>query len=275
MITRARTTLLTVAALSIVAFLASASPASARISAIPTFDSQFRAGAKAIGDAIARNPRHIRRVRFSLLPPGGRPVAISDTRLGSFPRHGKNFLILSTGDARLAARRNTSDALGRGQGGPFVRGARDVTILRIDLRVPRTSCLSFRFRFLTEEFPEFVGDEFNDFFIAELGDSTWNATSNESPVINAPGNFAFGPEGRLVTVNGQGPASVSAANARGTTYDGATDVLRASTPVGRGTRTLYLSIGDQGDRDYDSAVFIDNLTLDDPEPCETGVVVDE
>jgi hypothetical protein len=50
-------------------------------------------------------------------------------------------------------------------------------------------------------------------------------------------------------------------NARGTTFDGATRLFRASTPVTPGRHRLYLSIFDQGDRIYDSAVFLDNLRV--------------
>ena len=84
--------------LSVVAALmlaAAAPPAGAKIRAIPNIDSQFRQGARDVGNAIARNRRQVRRVSVSLLPPGGRPVAIANTRRVGFPRHGKNYLILS------------------------------------------------------------------------------------------------------------------------------------------------------------------------------------
>ena len=70
-----------------------------------------------------------------------------------------------------------------------------------------------------------------------------------------------------------GDASVSAFNARGTTYDGATRLLRASTPVTPGRHHLYLSIFDQGDRIYDSAVFLDNLGTTNAKKCRTGVAI--
>lgn len=206
-----------------------------------------------------------------MLPPGGRPVAISTTRLAGFPRHGKSYAILSTGDARAAGRRNLSGEFGRGAGGPFVRGARDVVIFRIDLRVPRhASCLSFRFRYLTEEFPEFVSSEFNDAFIAETNDTTWTTASNDDPTISAPDNFAQTEGGQLISVNASGPFALSERNARGTTYDGATRILRASTPIRPGKRKVYLSIFDQGDRQFDSAVFVDDLTLNRRSPCRSG-----
>src|SRR5215212_4143548 len=190
---------------------AGAAPADAKISALPSVDSQFRKGATNLAKAIADRPKQVARGRFAMLPPGGRPVALSTTKLADFPRNGKGYAILSSGDARLASRANKEKDLSRGNGGPFLRGARDVTIFRIDLRVPDSaSCLSFRFRFLTEEFPEYVGTEFNDGFIAELGSSSWDATSNENPTIIAPGNFALDPNQHLITVNGAGPAAVDA-----------------------------------------------------------------
>jgi hypothetical protein len=248
--------------------------AAAKITALPNVDSQFRKGSNALAKSIARSPRFVRRGTFSMLPPGGRPVALSTTRLAGFPRRGKSYAILTTGDSRRAGSRNNSDDFGRGTGGPFVRGARDVVIFRIDLRVPsHANCLSFRFKYLTEEFPEFVSSEFNDAFIAESGDTTWTAASNEDPTISAPDNFARTEGGRLISVNASGPAALSAANAKGTTYDGATRVLRASTPVDPGTRRVYLSIFDQGDRQFDSAVFVDDLTLNrrSSSSCQPGV----
>jgi hypothetical protein len=250
-------------------------PASARISALPSVDSQFRKGATRLAKSMARHPKQVVRGRFSIIPSGGRPAAVATTRLAGFPRVGKSYAILSNGDSRDASRKNREGDLSRGDGGPFLRGARDVTIFRVDLKVPRkASCLSFSFRFLTEEFPEFVGTEFNDAFIAELGDSSWDAGTNQNPVIVAPDNFALDPNRHLISVNGAGPATVHKSSAKGTTYDGATRLLRASTPIRPGRRTLYLSIFDQGDRQYDSAVFIDNLRLHDPATCTPGVVSD-
>ena len=47
--------------------------------------------------------------------------------------------------------------------------------------------------------------------------------------------------------------------AAGTTYDGATPILSAATPITPGAHKLYLSIFDQGDHIYDSAVMVDNI----------------
>jgi hypothetical protein len=150
-----------------------------------------------------------------------------------------------------------------------------VVIWRTDFRVPKgANCLSLRFRFLSEEFPEFVNDIYNDAFIAELDESNWDASGSDDPTITAPNNFAVDSAGRPIRVNAVGDTSMSAAQARGTTYDGATRLLRASTRVTPGSHTLYLSIFDQGDRQYDSAVFVDRVVVSKSGSCATGVVLD-
>ena len=212
---------------------------------------------------------------FAARPPYGRVAATSTKRLAGFPRSGKSYMILSNGHATSADDKNSSGSKSQNAGGPSIRGARDVTIFRVNLKVPKNAnCLSFRFRFLTEEFPEFVKKEFNDAFIAELDETTWSTNTLGSPKIDAPRNFATGPQGKLISVNGVGDTSVSKAQAKGTTYDGATRVLRASSRIKPGNHRLYLSIFDQGDRQYDSSVFIDKLTLTNSASCNTGVIVD-
>ena len=247
-----------------------ATPAGSRIVEYPRDPS-----ATAVARAMADDPKIIKRAVFSAVPPGSKPTAVSTTRLAGFPRSGKSFAILTNGNARSADDPNTSGSTGSTAGGPSIRGARDVTIMRIDLRIPwNANCLSFRFRFLSEEFPEFVDDEFNDAFIAELDGSNWRASDKENPDITAPANFAVTSGNRPIRINRIGDTSVTAARARGTTYDAATRILRASTKVKSTTRHLYLSIFDQGDRIYDSAVFIDKLIIARRSRCTNGVVVE-
>lgn len=225
-----------------------------------------------LAKAMARDGRLVRRAVFSALPPSSKPAAVSTTRLAGFPTRGKSFTILSTGNARRADDPNNAPDTGSESRGPSIRGARDVLIMRVDLRVPKGhNCLSFDFRFLSEEYPEFIGDDFNDAFIAELGTSDWSAGTKEDPAINAPRNFATDTAGNPIRVNKVGDTTMTAAAANGTTYDGATRKLRASTRIVSGNRRLYLSIFDQGDRIFDSAVFIDNLRTSKATACRTGV----
>jgi hypothetical protein len=247
-----------------------------RIMPTPNRGGEELRAARRLARAIVANRRWIRGASFSSIPPFGDPAAISTKRLTHFPRHGRSFAILTTGDAKLADNLDFSDATGIENGGPSIRGSRDVTIFRITLQVPsEASCLSVRFRFLSEEFPEFIGNVYNDAFVAELDLSNWNTVSKDNPRIVAPNNFAADEEGNPISVNAVGDASIASFyRGQGTTYDGATRLLRASTPISPGRHVLYLSIFDQGDRSYDSAVFLDRLTLNNRRPCKSGAVKD-
>jgi hypothetical protein len=225
--------------------------------------------------AMAGDPGIVRRAVFSAVPPSSKPAAVSTTKLGGFPRSGESFAILSTGNARIADDPNREPDAGSQSRGPSIRGARDVVIMRIDLDIPSdANCLSFNFRFLSEEYPEFVGDAYNDAFIAELDNSSWTAATKDDPTVRAPRNFARDRKGNPIRINRAGVETMRRRNARGTTYDGATRLLRASTPVTPGRHRLYLSIFDQGDRVYDSAVFLDNLRANSRRPCRSGLAVE-
>jgi hypothetical protein len=132
------------------------------------------------------------------------------------------------------------------------------------------SCLSFDFRFLSEEYPTRLGSPFNDAFVAELDATTWTTSGS---AISAPGNFAVLPNGQPVTIKSTGAATMSPAEAAGTPYGAATTLLHAQIPVSQGAaHSLYLSIFDHGDSAVDSAVFIDNLTLTTPAgTCTKGL----
>lgn len=233
-------------------------------------------GATNLARAIFENPdSKLVRAKFVTIPPGNNPAAVTSRPLAGFPVKNGSFAILSTGCAHFAPWKNFSGRTGCRNGGVKTRGARDVIIWRIRIDVPKgANCLSFRFKFLSEEYPEFVGTEFNDAFIAEVGNSpSWKASDFQSPAITAPDNFATTRNGRdHISVNGTGIAKVSRAAAKGTTYDAATGKLRASTRVKPGKQLLYLSLFDQGDRQYDSAVFIDRLLIRDADTCKSGLV---
>jgi hypothetical protein len=258
------------APLALAVVVAVPSPAAADIIEYP-----LNPSATPLARAMAGDPSIVRRAAFSALPPGAKPAAVSTTRLAGFPRSGRSFAILSTGNARLADDANDSRNAGSESGGPSIRGARDVVIMRIDLRIPENAnCLSFNFRFLSEEYPEFVADLYNDAFIAELDGSTWTASTKDDPAIRAPRNFAVDRQGNAIRINRAGVSTMRRRLARGTTYDGATRLLRASTRVTPGRHRLYLSILDQGDRIYDSAVFVDNLRANRRTPCRSGLAVE-
>jgi len=205
---------------------------------------------------------------FDALPPNGSAPAVVDGPLAGFPVAGPTASLLTTGDPSRADDPNDGN-VGADLGGS-ARGAFDVTVLRVPIAVPDgANCLSFRFRFLSEEYPEYVGGEYNDAFIAELDESNWSV---DGSAITAPRNFAFAPGPTEISINATGPAAVSREEAAGTTYDAATAMLFASTPVTPGAHTLFLSIFDQGDGALDSAVLVDELITRTapPEACRAG-----
>lgn len=197
---------------------------------------------------------------------------IGDASLAGFPTSGSTFGLLTTGDPTIADTPNDGQAEGQAveaqdNGAPRGDTDHDVTVIRIGVDVPATrNCLSLDYRFLSEEFPEFVGSQFSDAFIAELDTTQWSTSGTN---ISRPGDFATNT-GEPVSVNGMGPVSVSAAEAAGTTYDGATQRVTTKTPVTPGPHLVYLSIFDQGDAIYDSAVFLDRLAFitESPSTCK-------
>ena len=157
--------------------------------------------------------------------------------------------------------------LGTELGGTSKLNGRDLTQLRVNLNAPAgTNYISFDFAFYSEEFPEFIGSSFNDVFVAEIGASNITASGNQ---VAAPNNFVKDPNGNMITVNNA--FGVTAENAAGTTYDGATPRLKTQTAINSGQPVvLNLSIADLGDSRYDSSVFVDNIAFSNNPNCVTA-----
>lgn len=259
-------------------------PAQAAIS--PTGD------AHAIATAIAGLGANVTGASFVTVG-GPNTNGVGDSSLSNFPTDGPTYAVLTTGLATSADDPNTNmpdsasagddkstDLNGGGtQDGAHFRGNTDydVSVLKVDLNIPATAnCLTLDFQFYSEEYFDFVGQAYNDAFIAELDVSNWTTSGS---TISAPQNFAFDGSGNVVSVNATGVGTATAANAAGTTYDAATPLLSAATPVTPGAHSVYLSIFDQGDQILDSATFIDNLRVGSvPDPatqCVPGATVNQ
>lgn len=206
-----------------------------------------------------------------VVPPNGSPAAVSDTDLTLFPLSGDDNLILSTGDATAADAPDDSESRSADNGaqnsnaGP---GIFDQVTLRVDLQIPEgRNCLTLDYRLLTEEFDEFVGAEFNDAFLAEINESSFTLQSDGTVI--APNNFAVGPDGEPTTVKGSG---TSTDNSLGTTYDGGSPILRATTPITPGAQSIFLTVYDAGDAIYDTTVLVDNIKARDvpASDCKVG-----
>jgi hypothetical protein len=266
------------------------------------------ANAMAIAQDVASDPSQVTGAQFTAAPglPGGaspgdtppageQPNALATSAplfdngnalLASFPVDGSAFGLLSTGSASLADDPNDSPATSRAWDyqppASQNRGSSvfDASTLQINVNVPAgANCASLAYRFLSEEYPEFIGSRYNDAFIAEFDPGVdgrpgpWTTTSENE--ITAPDDFATAT-GKPVSINGSEPTRAdSPSESGGTTYDSATGLVNTKTPITPGSHQLFLSIFDQGDSIYDSAVFLDRLQFfnEDPSTCKPPQVI--
>jgi hypothetical protein len=197
-------------------------------------------------------------------------VGVLNRPLGGLPTAGGDYLVLSTGrvadvlgdDVDVEA----STAFGVGGG---VTG-NDLSQLTLTLTPPSAArCLAFDFVFISEEYPNFVGSQYNDIFTAELNESRWDLDTSTS-LIASPNNFAYDPENNIISVNTLFEFTPIA----GTVFNGGTPPLTARTPVetdvNTGTMDLILSIQDVGDDVLDSAVLLDNFRWVGGANCARG-----
>lgn len=188
----------------------------------------------------------------------GDAVVVSSTPVAGLPTAGSSYLVLSTGHASQTFGPDPATFVSTDldAGATGVDG-NDLTQARLTLAPPSgATCLAFDFFFASEEFPEYVGSAYNDTFTAELNESSWFLDGSQ---LVAPNNFAYDAEGNALSINtvfGMAPVA-------GTTMDGATPPLTATTPVeldpDTGRMELILSLQDLGDSIFDSAVGVDNL----------------
>jgi hypothetical protein len=159
--------------------------------------------------------------------------------IGAFPSEGATWAYLGTGNMVFADQPNSA---------PNTFGLGDYARLAITLTVPASqTCMSVDFAFYSEEFPEFVGSAFNDTFEAYLD--------------GLP--FARDANGNRISINSVFGALPGYAG--GTTYDAATQRLRAQVEVTPGmTSVLSFTLNDVGDTAYDSAVFLDRVRFSRP-----------
>lgn len=232
--------------------------------------------AEAMGEAIVADPSQLTGASLPEWPYGPEtaeapwPVGIgydevSPTSVTGFPTAGNSFGILSNGDVHTIANVTTNEeedttteyeeqtsVLDRGE------DANDWTTLKLDVAVPAgDNCLALDYRFLSEEFPEFVGSPFNDAFIAEIDSSSWSVAGGGE--LSRSNDFASSPEATPISVNGVGPTAVTPEEAEGTYFDAATGLITTKAPISPGAHSIYLSIFDASDKALDSAVFLDNL----------------
>lgn len=174
-------------------------------------------------------------------------------------------VLLTTGKALLALPPNNENSAGFNnelEGSELCSGltaphpSLDVAHLSLvfTLKAPFTG-ISFQSIFGSEEFPEYVGREFNDAYGVFLDGK----------------QVAFDDRGAPITINGPFFRSESVVTETQTQYDGSTSILTTRASAEPGEHTLEIVICDAGDRDLDSGVFLTNLNGCIGEDCDSTV----
>ena len=110
------------------------------------------------------------------------PTGVGNTPLAGFPTAGATYGVLTSGNAALADDPNVSAGSGESwdrAATSIGSGVFDGVVAKIDLPAATTSCLAFDFRFLSDEYPEYVNTNYNDAFIAQL--DSWSVTRTRRP----------------------------------------------------------------------------------------------
>lgn len=181
-------------------------------------------------------------------------------------------IILATGSISNAQGPNSSGSAGNSVGSgsdPDLQALipsytiNDASVIQFDF-IPAENVVTFRYIFGSEEFPEYANTSFNDVFGFFLSGPGING-----PYSNNAINIALLPNNQPVTINNVHNFNyytaypTSASNSPGSyygavQYDGNTIVLTATaTVVACETYHIKLAIGDAGDSNYDSGVFIE------------------
>lgn len=158
----------------------------------------------------------------------------------------------------------------------------NASVLQFDF-IPYSDTVKFKYVFGSEEYPEFVGSDFNDvfgFFISGPGISgqqniaklvngtavTINNVNNGNPTANPPvsaSNSAY------FISNGDGTQSPYNSSPTYIQYDGFTKVLEAVSKVECGkTYHLVIAVADVGDGIYDSGIFLEAQSLKSKMPID-------
>lgn len=188
---------------------------------------------------------------------------VFSTELQGYPTDGDTYGIISSGVAKNAPGASSdfestyfSESVPSGEIplSPNGDSSNDPAALELLFTVPKgAESLNFTYTFGSEEFPTYVGTTFQDFFMAEM---TFPDGSTE--------NIARLPNGEPVIVDN---AADFVSTSSDVVYNKITEQIDVEFDVSdyQGQQLeLTLAIADVGDSAYDSAVFLDELSLGDP-----------
>ena len=214
----------------------------------------------------------------------GDSISIGTFNSGSSTIGIESGILLTTGDVANAVGPNLIGSSGTSTTGPGTDSdldslasgqLYDITILEFDF-IPTVEMIQFNYVFASEEYCEFVEDDFNDifgFFISSAGNPAQNIAilpgSGEAVAINNVnhmtedscyiGNIPMGfPELGDVSCDGHPTVDSMAVTALDIEYDGFTKKLTAIAEViPCSTYHIKLAIADVADGNLDSGVFLE------------------
>jgi len=173
--------------------------------------------------------------------PIGGPTPVGD------PLPGNTMALMSTGDVGNITQLVDYDY----PGGPGDSSAGDTANLFVELVPPMgMNSLAAYFNFCSREYPEWVGNIYNDFFTIDVDGPAWT------------GQAAFDSNGSTISVNSVLFDVIAPAALQGTGFDqdGCTGWLRIWIPVTSGQPvSVRFSVGDVSDGVWDSAVLLDDF----------------
>ena len=198
-----------------------------------------------------------------------RAVLASSQGMAGFPTNGADFGMLSTGDAAVAHQPNDSPSTSTELDGLDTNAGADLAGLVFTFTSPPgANCMRIDVKLLSEEFPHYVGSEFNDFAAGNINNPAGPTVSGSDPSL--PGNFLFDGSAPPNELEINTSHLIGAEAASGSTYNGATPILVAQTEVTPGApNVLRLWAGDVGDSVLDTTVFMDNVRVFADSPCPT------
>ena len=159
------------------------------------------------------------------------------------------FFIMSTGIATDV----TGPDIGQDQGydyAPILFEDGDKLTIAFSMPKPvNAAALTFDFTFLSEEYPEYVGDAFNDYFSVKVNGAEVAVDLNNKQ-ISVNNNFF-----------------TSQFKPTGTFFDGQTPPLRIGVPIDQNATSVNVvfEIADVEDGIYDSAAFIKDVRFIEPQ----------
>lgn len=153
---------------------------------------------------------------------------------------------------------STNNQLFADIGGANASDTYDDCILSFDLK-PNCDTFKITYTFASEEYPEFVGQGFNDLFAFFVtGPNPNGAAYTDKNIALVPGsNTIVSINSINENANPQYYTNNAITNGSNIVFDGYTKGLQASVAVAAGaTYNIKLGIVDIGDADYDSGIFI-------------------